>query len=109
MTIGKNIKIFRELRNFRQDYMAHQLDISQSCYAKIENDISIPKIDRLQKIAEILEVDITSLLNKDVNLSIVFNATANQCGYINNQTLSNVDLSVLQEIIKVEIEKLLKK
>lgn len=109
MTIGKNIKIFRELRDFRQDYMAHQLDISQSCYAKIENDITVPKIDRLQKIAEILKVDISSLLNTDVNLSIVFNATANQCGYINNQTLENVDLSILREIIKIEIEKILKK
>ena len=48
MDFYKNIKQIREFKNISQDFMAHELAISQSTYAKIENGQLIPKGDRLQ-------------------------------------------------------------
>lgn len=85
MGIGKNVKQIRELKNLSQSHMANALDISQSTYAKIENDQIIPKIDRLQQIASILEVDLSTLLNTSNNFTFNFQKEANYSGYINNQ------------------------
>jgi transcriptional regulator with XRE-family HTH domain len=57
--MGSNIKQIRELRNYSQEYAAQELGISQSTYARIESGAIISKIDRLQRIAEILKIDIS--------------------------------------------------
>lgn len=61
--VGENIRKFRELRGYSQEYMAHELEITQSSYAKLEKQETKLTIDRLQRIAEILEVDMNLLLN----------------------------------------------
>ena len=104
MDIGSNIKQIRELKNFSQEYVAQELGVSQSTYARIESGSVIPKIDRLQRIAEILEVDISILLNTTNVFNIVFNAAANQSGYINNQNNSILDIEQLRRIIQEEIK-----
>ena len=43
--------------------MAQELDLSQPAYAKIEQGLSMLKIDLLQQIADILEIDMSTLLN----------------------------------------------
>ena len=107
MNIGNNIKQIRELRNYSQEYMAQELGISQSTYARIESGTVIPKVDRLQRIAEILEIDISFLLNTTNVFNLVFNATANQSGYINNQNNNNIDIEMIRKIIQEELEKIL--
>ena len=102
--IGNNIKIFRELHNFSQEYMAQQLGLSQASYARIESGQTIPKVDRLQHIATILEVDLSTLLNTN-NFNFIFNAVANQSGYINNQSNNNIDIELIRQIIQEELEK----
>jgi len=72
---GKKIKKFRELRNFTQGYVAERLGISQSNYARIENeDISLSE-DRLLKIADILGTDKESILGFDERYIFNFNNT----------------------------------
>lgn len=87
MDIGKNIRQFRELKNITQEYMASRLDISQPTYAKIEKGQIIPKVERLQQISEILEVELSTLLNSSNNLTFNFQKEAFYSGYINNQHL----------------------
>lgn len=106
MNIGDNIKKIRELRNYYQEYVAQKLEISQPTYAKIENGTIIPKIDRLQRIAEILDIDMSFLLNTTNVFNIVFNATANQSGYINNQSNNVIDIEMLRKIIQEELKKI---
>ena len=106
MNISDNIKKVRELRNFSQEYVAQELGISQSSYARIESGEVIPKVDRLQRIAEILDVDISFLLNTTNVFNLVFNATANQSGYINNQNNNVIDIEVVRKIIREELEKM---
>lgn len=61
----KNIKHFRELKGYTQDYVAEALGISQKQYSNIENGTSNLTIDRLYEIAETLDTDIFNLLDFD--------------------------------------------
>lgn len=54
--LGKRIKELREQRNLSQEYIAEQLDINPANYWRIENGVSYPKPENLEKICEILNV-----------------------------------------------------
>jgi transcriptional regulator with XRE-family HTH domain len=61
--IAGNIKNARLYRNYSQDYLALKLNISQNAYSKIELGYTRVTIERLFKIAEILELDVVDLLS----------------------------------------------
>jgi transcriptional regulator with XRE-family HTH domain len=104
--IARNIKQIRELKSFTQEYVARELGISQPAYVKIEQGLTVLKIDRLQQIADILEVDLSTLLNTTNIFNIIFQAEATQSGYINLQNNTNaIDIDMLRKIIREEIEK----
>jgi transcriptional regulator with XRE-family HTH domain len=65
--IGQKIKKIRELRDFSRHYVASQLEISITTYGKIERDEIDITLTRLSKIAEILNVTITSIIDFDEN------------------------------------------
>ena len=74
--IAENIKRFRELKNLSREQMATDLEMSLSGYGKLERgevDISISK---LYKIAEILNVSVSQMMNFDV--SNIFNVSGDQ-------------------------------
>ena len=54
--LGKRIKELREQRDLSQEYIAEQLEIHPANYWRIENGISYPKPENLEKICEILKV-----------------------------------------------------
>ncbi len=92
--ISKNIRKYRELKGFSQEYMAHQLDINQASYAKIENNSTKITIDRLFAISKLLETTITDLL--DVKNQTIFNQkdneTANAFGKVEHFYQDNKDV-----------------
>lgn len=67
--IHEKIRHLRELRRLRDEDMAERLGISQSTYSRLEKGEIKLDVERLRKIAEILEVPVEDLLNND---SIVF-------------------------------------
>lgn len=81
LTIGNKIKKFRELRNFTQEFMADQLDMSTTGYGKIERDeVDVP-YSRLTKIAEVLKVKVEDIVGFDEKF--IFNISGQQnFGYI---------------------------
>lgn len=106
MEIGTKIKKVRELRNYTQDYMAERLDISQSTYARIENNEGELQYSKLQKISEILDIRIEDLIN--FNDRFIFNNyTSNQAnqGYIINQFSDN-EKKLYEDKIKLLEEKI---
>jgi transcriptional regulator with XRE-family HTH domain len=106
MNIGTNIKNIRELKNLTQEYVANEIELSQSTYARIESGESVPRIDKLQRIAEVLEVDLSTLLSSTNIFNFTFNKNASQSGYyINNQTNNTIDIEVFRKIIQEEIRK----
>lgn len=109
--IGYKIKNIRELKNFTQEYMAEKLDISQAAYSKMEKGDTKISQDKLNKIAEILEVnpdDITDFDNKKV-LNSFNNVKGSNNGII---TYNEKDMILIRQLYEDKIallEKLLQK
>jgi len=61
--VSSNIRKVREYKNYTQEYLAAKLGISQNAYSKIELNYSKLTLDRLFRIADILEIDIVQLLS----------------------------------------------
>lgn len=61
----QNIKILREMNQWSQEEMAEKLAMSPSGYAKIERGEVKLYLDKLEKIANVFNVDVADLLNSD--------------------------------------------
>lgn len=77
MDIVANIKRIRKLKNLSQKEVALEIGIAQAQYSVIESGKTIPTVPTLEKIAKVLEVDITeffrdpNLEEEQINLSIL--------------------------------------
>lgn len=67
MSVYRNIRLLREMRNFTQQCMADELGLSIGGYGKIERGKSDIKLSQLIKIAKILNTDLNTLINFDPN------------------------------------------
>ena len=74
--ISKNIRKYREMKGYSQEYMAHELQINQASYAKIENSSTMLTVERLFTISKLLETDVSEIL--DLKKSTIFNQTENE-------------------------------
>lgn len=72
-SVLESIKEIRKKKGYSHEYMAHMLDLSQVAYTKLESNQTKLTVERLYKIAEILEVEIGELL--DIQPSNQFNQT----------------------------------
>lgn len=61
--IVENIRVLREVKGFSQDYMANRLGISQPAYANFEAGRVSINLERLQQVADILEVELSDIIN----------------------------------------------
>jgi transcriptional regulator with XRE-family HTH domain len=75
-TIVGNIKKFRELKNITREQIASDLNLSVSGYSKLERGEIEITLKRLHEIAEILDVEISQILN--FNSQTIFNITNSQ-------------------------------
>ena len=69
MNYHEKLKKFRELRNYTQEYMAENLDITQRAYSSIENGKTQLTVDRLFEIAKILNVTVIEILDLEITTS----------------------------------------
>lgn len=108
--IGNKIKNIRELKNFTQEYMADKLEISQAAYSKLEKgDLKISQ-DKLNKIAEILDVNLEDI--KDFDNKRILNSYNSIKGNNSNITYSNQDIILIRKLYEDKInllEKLIQK
>lgn len=68
MKVHEKIRKIRELKNFSQENMAEQLQMSVNGYAKIERGEVGLQMDKLEKIADVLGMDVVDLLTVEKNL-----------------------------------------
>lgn len=89
--IGINIRRIREQKGFSQEYLADMLDISQASYARLESEETKITVERLFKIAEVLETEITDFFNvTKVGVQTQNNYEGSYGnGYIQNLTIEN--------------------
>jgi len=75
MSINEKIRRIREAKDLTQEQMAEKLGISQSAYGDIERGDNDPKLSKLQKIADIFEMQLSELvdLSEKGTLNINFN------------------------------------
>jgi transcriptional regulator with XRE-family HTH domain len=59
------IRKFRQAQDLSQEFMAMQMGITMSAYSKIERGITELTLKRLSQIAQILQIDITSLVKDE--------------------------------------------
>jgi transcriptional regulator with XRE-family HTH domain len=100
MNVSDKIRQIRTQKGLSQDYMATQLEIHQSTYSDIENGHSDLKISTLEKIAEILDVDIKIFFGSDSIVYIQNNQENQQVGYINNAHDFEKERILFQELLK---------
>ncbi len=60
---GQKLRLFREFRNYSQEYIAEKLGITQTSYSRIENNRTRITAERLGQLAVILNVPTTELLS----------------------------------------------
>ena len=104
--IAKNIKKYRELKGFSQEYMAHQLNVNQSTYAKMENSSTKITIDKLFSVAKLLEADVSEIL--DLKNQTIYNQDLkdNSVGHQQVENLYQENKEVYQELLKAKDEQI---
>lgn len=104
--ISKNIRKYRELKGYSQEYMAHELDITQASYAKMENNTTKINVDRLFAISNILETDIRDLL--ELNKQTIYNQEVKEygVGYQQVQNLHQDNKEAYEKIIQAKDEQI---
>ena len=106
--ISTKFRTLRELHNYKQDYVASVLGITQSGYAKIENgDIGNVSLKYLQKLAELYQLNLEQLLGWDGKIS--FGTIKNHQGVVVNQGTTHLHTPADERIRELEekVEKLL--
>ena len=89
--IGANIKKFRELKNLTQEYLAQELNMSQSQYQRIEAGRAKVTEDIIKQVSEIFEIAPETLFEK-FDEKTIFQAHTIQQAINNNYSSGNVNL-----------------
>jgi transcriptional regulator with XRE-family HTH domain len=64
-TLGQKIKRIREIKGYKQEFVADSLNISQQSYSNIESDkIDVP-FSKIEKIAEVFGMKIEDVISFD--------------------------------------------
>lgn len=73
MDIGRKMNLVRTLKGWSQEEMAEKLNMSVTGYAKIERGETKLHIPRLEKIAEVLGIEVKELFEDNQSVSVAFN------------------------------------
>lgn len=83
--IHEKIRHLREQKKLRDEDMAERLGISQSTYSRLENGDIKMDVERLQKIADVLEVPVEELFKNEPVVFHVQNNSGGSNGWYNQQ------------------------
>ena len=83
--LSENIKALRKAKGYSQEELASRLHVVRQTVSKSEKGLSVPDADMLVKIADILETDTTTLLDRTTDTNSADNQVAQQLGLIAEQ------------------------
>jgi transcriptional regulator with XRE-family HTH domain len=83
--IGENIKAIRKNKGMTQEELAIKLNVARQTISKWEKGLSVPDAELVQKISEILDVDIKQLLGTEIHVEKGSNELVEQLSRINEQ------------------------
>lgn len=114
MQVTEKIRLMREMNDWTQEEMAEKMAMSLNSYSKLERGESKLYLDKLEKAAEVFEVEVTDLLslNKQGLIYLVNkeNSGNNSGFYFGNDNInfelekSRLTISHKDEIIKQKDE-----
>jgi transcriptional regulator with XRE-family HTH domain len=109
--IGEKIRRLRENKGLKQENMARRMGLTTNGYGKIERGESSITLDRLEEIANVLEVSAMDILQMDDHFVYNIN-TMNQSatnGIVNNYSLTETEretlfsqIASMQKIIEMQ-------
>lgn len=82
---GERMKELRKRRGLTQEELAVRLNVVRQTVSKWEKGLSVPDADMLQKMAEILDTDVSELLGGERREAASTNEIAEQLSRINEQ------------------------
>jgi transcriptional regulator with XRE-family HTH domain len=95
--LGKRLRDLRTSKNYSQEYVAHQIDMAQGNYCKLERDKHFPSDETLEKIAALYETTSQELLAAGGQAQIQYNHESPHV--INGNTVSHDPLKLLEELL----------
>lgn len=103
-----NIKRFRELKNLTRDELADKLEMSLSGYSKLERGEVEITLTKLYRIADILEVSVSQILNFDASQIFNISNSTGANGYVNQYHNYNPDeyKDKYIKMLEAEVERL---
>lgn len=110
-TLGTKIKKLREIKNYKQDYMAEKLGLSVNSYGRIERDEVEVSHERLEQIAKALDLSVQDILSFDEKILISFLSSNQSLGYnysgtINNYAFSEAERKLIEDKFKLYEDKI---
>ncbi|MDR2652502.1 MAG: helix-turn-helix domain-containing protein [Prevotellaceae bacterium] len=99
----KEVRRSRLAKNYARDYMADQLEITQSQYSRIEKGECAVGFDKVLKIVQILDVNWLDII--DFGTEQIF-YKCNQSGNNNTNTMYNQDFETERKAYLAQIEEL---
>ncbi len=82
---NENLKAMRKAKGYTQEELAIKLNVVRQTVSKWEKGLSVPDADILEKIADVLETTVSTLLGQTVTDEIDKNAVAEQLAKISEQ------------------------
>jgi transcriptional regulator with XRE-family HTH domain len=105
MRVHEKLKAMRLFRDWSQEEMAAKLGYSPNGYAKIERGETDIKVEKLEKIAEVLGVELQQFLN--LNDKNIFNIIDSFLTQQNSSSSCNIYLTETQCVHELEKARLL--
>jgi transcriptional regulator with XRE-family HTH domain len=100
--IAEKIRKLREIKGYKQETMAKRMGLTTNGYGKIERGESSITLDRLEQIAQVLEVSTLDILQFDdnfvYNITTMNNSATN--GIVNNYSLSEAERILMMQQIE---------
>lgn len=108
MKTGQKIRRCREWKNYTQEYVASQLGMSTSNYSKLERDEVALTFNRVQEIADILDIPVIDILSYDEKQIFNFSHQSHSQGYNIYQQNNYISQEINHQIdeIKTRIQKI---
>lgn len=83
--LSENIKNLRKQKGLTQEELAIRLNVVRQTISKWEKGTSVPDVDLVEKLASILDTDVSTLLGKTITLNNDTTQIADQLARISEQ------------------------
>ena len=83
--LNENMKALRKNKGLTQEELANRLNVVRQTVSKWEKGLSVPDAEMLQKIADVLESDVSQLLGAPIQQTENTDVIAEQLSRINEQ------------------------